>query len=200
MTTAAVAPASRGTTQQVPIVDCDLHAELDSLRDLLPYLAQRWHRHIEMFGTQRAGQSRMALPRYSGSAMPRYFDHRASAFPPSGRKAGSEARFTGTDHLDRHNVVYGILNTLSEVNSITNLELDAALATALNDWLTSQWLDVDPRLRATMSISCENPPEAVREIRRRAGDRRFVQVQFSGRPHEPMGRRKYWPIYEACAE
>ena len=33
-----------------------------------------------------------------------------------------------------------------------------------------------------------------------ANDRRFVQVQFSGRPHEPMGRRKYWPIYEACVE
>jgi len=27
-----------------------------------------------------------------------------------------------------------------------------------------------------------------------------VQVQFSGRPQEPMGRRKYWPIYEACAK
>jgi predicted TIM-barrel fold metal-dependent hydrolase len=24
-------------------------------------------------------------------------------------------------------------------------------------------------------------------------------VLFMGRPHEPMGRRKYWPIYEACA-
>ncbi len=36
------------------------------------------------------------------------------------------------------------------------------------------------------------------EIERRAADRRFVQVQFTGRPREPMGRRKYWPIYEAC--
>jgi hypothetical protein len=27
-----------------------------------------------------------------------------------------------------------------------------------------------------------------------------VQIQFSGRPQEPMGRRKYWPIYEAAAK
>jgi uncharacterized protein len=25
-------------------------------------------------------------------------------------------------------------------------------------------------------------------------------VQFGGRPKEPMGRKRYWPIYEACAE
>ncbi|HZR99632.1 MAG TPA: amidohydrolase family protein, partial [Chloroflexota bacterium] len=41
---------------------------------------------------------------------------------------------------------------------------------------------------------------AAAEVRRCAADQRFVQVQFTGRPQEPMGRRKYWPIYEACAE
>src|SRR5438067_4126155 len=50
-------------------------------------------------------------------------------------------------------------------------------------------------------IDCDVHAElAVAEIKRRAGDRRFVQVQFTGRPREPMGRRKYWPIYEACVE
>jgi hypothetical protein len=46
----------------------------------------------------------------------------------------------------------------------------------------------------------EDPPSAAAEIRRRGADRRFVQVLFMGRAQEPMGRRKYWPIYEACAE
>src|SRR5258708_20184253 len=50
-----------------------------------------------------------------------------------------------------------------------------------------------------MGVSIEYPDQAVAEIEGRASDRRFVQVKFSGRPQEPMGRRKYWPIYEACA-
>src|SRR5205814_1138349 len=84
-------------------------------------------------------------------------------------------------------------------NGQLNLELSAALATAVNDWQVAEWLDVDARFRASIAVSTEDPPRAVEEIERRASDKRFVQVQFSGRPHEPMGRRKYWPVYEACA-
>ena len=81
-----------------------------------------------------------------------------------------------------------------------NLELGAALATAVNDWQVAEWLDPEPRLRASIAVPLEDPTAAVAEIERRGHDKRFVQVQFSGRPHEPMGRRKYWPIYEACAK
>ena len=49
-------------------------------------------------------------------------------------------------------------------------------------------------------VAPEDPVAAAAEVRRRAGDRRFVQVLFMGAGQEPMGRRKYWPIYEACAE
>ena len=43
-------------------------------------------------------------------------------------------------------------------------------------------------------------PDAIPDARScRAGDRRFVEVQFSG-PQEPTGRRKYWPIYAVCEE
>ena len=49
-------------------------------------------------------------------------------------------------------------------------------------------------------LAPEDPVAAVAEVRRCARDRRFVQVLFKGRHQEPMGRRRYWPIYEACAE
>lgn len=199
MTNAVLDPARPRADRRIPIIDCDLHAELNSLRELFPYLTERWRNHIQTFGLPGyAGQ--WGVARYSGSIYPRYFDHREEARPPSGRKSGSEVGFTGTDHMDRHNVVYGILNTLSEVNSLTNHDLDAAIAAAVNDWLTAEWLDRDDRMRATVCIPCEDPSAAVAEIRRRGPDRRFVQVQFAGRSSEPMGRRKYWPIYEACVE
>ncbi len=108
--------------------------------------------------------------------------------------------FSRQDFLDPYNVAHATLIPLTPAGRQLNLELDAALATAVNDWQVAEWLDPEPRLRASIAVSFENPPAAVAEIRRRAGDKRFVQVQFTGRPQEPMGRRKYWPIYEACVE
>jgi predicted TIM-barrel fold metal-dependent hydrolase len=102
--------------------------------------------------------------------------------------------------LDEWNVAYGILNPLTPAGALLDPAFDAALATAVNDWQVAEWLDREPRLRASMIVPFEHADLAVAEIERRAGDRRFVQVQFSGRPREPMGRRTYWPIYAACAE
>jgi uncharacterized protein len=126
-------------------------------------------------------------------------DHREDARPPSGRRSGSEVAFSRQDFLDPYNVAYATLIPLTPAGRQMNPELDAALASAVNDWQVAEWLDAEPRLRASMVVPFEYPDLAVAEIERRASDKRFVQVQFSGRPHEPMGRRKYWPIYEACS-
>jgi predicted TIM-barrel fold metal-dependent hydrolase len=170
-------------------IDCDLHNELDSPKDLYPYLSERWRRHVDRYG----------LRQYLGSGYPRFMGHREEARPPSGRQPGSEVAYTRSDFLDRYDVAYAVLNPLTPVGRLPNQELEAVLATAVNDWQVAEWLDPEPRLRASLIIPFDDPPRAVEEIERRAHDRRFVQVQFTGRPHEPMGRRKYWPIYEACA-
>jgi predicted TIM-barrel fold metal-dependent hydrolase len=95
-------------------------------------------------------------------------------------------------------VAFGILLPLFPVGRSLHRDLAGALATAVNDWQAAEWLDKEPRLRASIVIPYEFPDLAVAEIERRAGDRRFVQALFLGRPHEPMGRPRYWPIYEAC--
>lgn len=173
------------------LIDCDLHNELHGdVWALVPYLPERWRRHVETFGVRSP----------SGGFYPRFMDHRADARPPSGRRAGSDVDFVREDYLDRCRVAYAILNPLSPAASQTNLELGAALATACNDWQVAEWLDREPRLRASIAVAIEAPDLAVAEIRRRARDTRFVQVLFTGRPQEPMGRRKYWPIYEACED
>jgi uncharacterized protein len=182
--------ATSGESEIRPaIIDCDFHNELDSERDLYPYLPQCWRAHIDTYGVRY----------YSGSFYPRFMDDRVEATPPSGRRPGSEVGFARQDFLDRYNVAYAILNPLTPVGRLPNLALDVALATAVNEWQVAEWLDREPRLRASIVIPFEDPPRAVEEIGRRVGDKRFVQVQFTGRPQEPMGRRKYWPIYEVCS-
>ena len=73
------------------------------------------------------------------------------------------------------------------------------MATAVNEWQLARWCDPDPRLKAAVLINVEHEKSAIAEIEKRAGDRRFVQVQIPPRGLEPLGRRRYWPILEACA-
>lgn len=188
--TARVQAARTGKALTRPaLIDCDLHNELHGdVQALLPYLSKRWREHVDMFGARGP----------AGGFYPRFMDHREDARPPSGRRAGSDVAFTRAHFLDPYNVAYGILIPLSPAPGPLNLELSAALATACNDWQIAEWLDQEPRLRASLVIPQEAPDFAVKEIELRAADKRFVQVQFTGRPQEPMGRRKYWPIYEAC--
>ena len=67
----------------------------------------------------------------------------------------------------------------------------------MNDWLIDEWL-TDKRLKASIVIPYENVEASVKEIERRAGDKRFVQVLLMSRTAEPLGQRKYWPIFEAA--
>src|SRR5207245_4709305 len=48
-------------------------------------------------------------------------------------------------------------------------------------------------------VSYEDPEASAAEIERWASDKRFLQVLTSARTTEPLGRRRYWKIYEACA-
>jgi uncharacterized protein len=172
------------------LIDGDFHNELDSIKDIYPYLAKRWQTHIETHGVRGP----------AGGAYPRFMDHREDARPPSGRVSGSEVAWSAKDYLDPYNVAHATCIPLTPAGRQLNFELDAALASAVNDWQINEWLDPEPRLRASIAVSIENPPAAVAEIERVGNDKRFVQVQFPGRSQEPMGRRKYWPIYEAAAK
>ena len=191
MTVTAAEPKKAAVPRARPaFIDCDFHNELDSIKDLFPYLSRRWRKHLETTGFRSP----------NGGYYPRFMDNREEERPPSGRKAGSEVGFAREHFLDPYNVAYAILNPLTPAPAALDLELGAALARAANDWQVAEWLDQDSRLRASIVIAPESPEAAAEEVRRCAADPRFVQVFFMGRCQEPMGRRKYWPIHEAAAE
>jgi predicted TIM-barrel fold metal-dependent hydrolase len=74
----------------------------------------------------------------------------------------------------------------------------AAFAKAVNDWVAREWLDRDKRLRASIIVPMQNTDYAVAEIERCAPDKRFVQVLVLAMGEAPLGRREYWPVYEAA--
>src|ERR671938_908168 len=146
-------PEVRARTRPA-LIDGDFHNELDSIKDLYPYLSSRWREHIETWGTRGL----------QGGYYPRFMDHREDARPPSGRVSGSEVAHSVKDFLDPYNVAFATLIPLTPAGRQQNPDLDAALATAVNDWQVAEWLDVDSRLRASIVIPFEYPDAAVAEI------------------------------------
>ena len=99
---------------------------------------------------------------------------------------------------DHWGASHAILNCLYGVQLIFNEDIARAFASALNDWIAKEWLDRDPRLRASIVIPIQNVEYAVDEIERCAKDRRFVQILVLAMQETPLGRRHHWPIFAAA--
>ncbi|MBO0707232.1 MAG: amidohydrolase, partial [Candidatus Dormibacteraeota bacterium] len=135
-----------------------------------------------------------------GAYYPRANDHaaRTDSWPPGGGPPGSDLDFLREQLLDRWDMDIGVLTPLLGTGGQRNLEFGAAYAAAINEWQLARWLEPEPRLRGSISVEYEDGELAAREIDRVGDDRRFVQVLLSIRTAEPLGRRKYWPLYEAA--
>ena len=72
------------------------------------------------------------------------------------------------------------------------------MARAINDYQIAEWLELEPRLRASIVVSYEDADLAAAEIHRLGDHDGFVQVLLAARTQEPLGRRKYWKMYEAA--
>lgn len=189
-----IALPEQASTQpvQTALIDCDIHNYLPSEATLDKYLPERWRQHREAFASRA----------YHGLYYPLASQHaaRTDAWPPSGMIPGSDLGFLREQLLDRWGMQYGVLLPLLSAGKQLNLEWGAAMARAVNDWQLAEWLEPEPRLRASIVVPYEAPDLAVAEIERVAKLPGFVQVELESRTHEPLGRRKYWPMYRAAAE
>jgi uncharacterized protein len=183
------------TPQRIAIADCDIHPSPKSLeKEVYPFLEKRWQRHVETYGMlPRLGyQSGPAYPKGQPDAC------RRDAYPPTGGRPGSDLGFMRLHHLDPNNVQLGILNPLRTGQGLQNQDFAGAFCRAINDWQVAEWTSKEPRLKASIVVPYEDAVASVREIERRAADDNFVQVLLLSRSAEPLGQRRYWPIYEAA--
>ncbi len=85
------------------------------------------------------------------------------------------------DALDHWNVKLAICNCLYGVATGVQRRHGAAFTTALNDWVTKEWPDREPRLRASIVVPLQSMEDAVAEIERRASDPRFCADPRAGK-------------------
>jgi predicted TIM-barrel fold metal-dependent hydrolase len=178
------------------IIDCDVHPSLRTIKDLHPFLSARWRQHLDTYGI------RIPTPFLNSSAYPKATPalSRRDAWPPNGQPPGSDLPFLRKQLLDAYNVEYGILQTLSPIGmQERNQEFGAAICSAVNDWQYHEWTQKEPRLKGSINVPGDDAEAALQEIERLGDNPDFVQIAMACRGTEPLGRKRYWPIYEAAA-
>ena len=170
-------------------IDCDVHPTVPNLKALFPYLDEYWrHSFVER-----------GIPGFEANAYPP--NSPLSARPEwkgQGGRAATDVFQLVAQLFDRWEPRFAICNCLYGVELIFSEDMAAAVARGINDWIAKEWLDRDPRLRASIVIPTQNVEFAVDEIERCANDMRFVQVQMLVMQESPLGRRHWWPIYAAA--
>ncbi|MBN8897783.1 MAG: amidohydrolase, partial [Rhodospirillales bacterium] len=170
-------------------VDCDVHPTVPSLQALLPYMDEVWRDNAV-----RRGIEELATVSYPTTNP---LSSRADWRDPSG-KAGTTVEALRAQALDPFGTDLAICSPLYGVQALFSEDMSAAFARALNTWTAREFLDRDPRLRASIVVPQINAERAVDEIEHWAGDHRFVQVLLLVGSELPLGRRQTWPIYAAA--
>jgi predicted TIM-barrel fold metal-dependent hydrolase len=185
----------RAAKSKLSIVDCDIHPRA-KLEDLRPYLSNHWWNYIQTYGLRPRHGHVKGYP----FPKPTPLASRRDSWPPGGLPA-SDLDFTRAQHLDFYGIEHGILNPLAPSGQgDQNTDLSAALAFAINEWQVADWVRREPRLKASVVVPYEDAEASVAEIRRCAGNRDFAHVLLLSRTSEALGRRRYWPIFEAAVE
>src|SRR5690554_5259173 len=166
-------------------IDCDVHPPSPRRDDLYPYLDDYWK---EIVVTREVDI--LELNAFPERTLP--------YMRPDWKTSGDPLEAMQRNLLDPLKLDHAILNVVSGAHALFDPYLSAAICRATNDWLIDKWLDRDPRLRASMLVPFQNVEAAVEEIERLAGDKRFVQILTLSATELPLGRRVYWPIYEAA--
>src|SRR5215471_3838913 len=170
-------------------IDCDVHPSVPDITALTPYLDDHWRDAVEERGI--ASLESISYPPNAPITARR--DWRAGKGP-----AGASAADVASQVFDRFGADAAILNCLYGIQLVFNEDMAIAFARALNNWIVKEWLDRDPRLRASIVVPLQNIEHAVDEIERCAPDRRFVQVLLLAMGEAPLGRRQFWPLYAAA--
>jgi predicted TIM-barrel fold metal-dependent hydrolase len=174
------------------VIDCDLSPVVPSVEALFPYQDELWVQWTEERGWSGPKVPAWTFPPNAPTTV------RAEWRPEKGLPA-SEVELVREHVLDPWNLDLAVLTPYYGVDALRHPDWAAALARAVNDWVIDQWLDRDPRLRASITVPARDPAAAIAEIERVGDHPGFVQVLMPVRSGRLYGQREHHPIFEAIA-
>ena len=172
-------------------IDCDIHPTVPSARALLPHLEPYWREHMLRRGLERENFDISAYP--SGAPLTARPDWRGANGLAATNLAAIQAQL-----LDPFRPSAAICNVLHGAQMMMSEDLSLALCRGINNWLIAEFLDRDPRLRASITVPIHSADLAAEEVERLAGDKRFVQILLLAMAELPLGRRQMWPLYKVA--
>lgn len=178
------------------VIDADLHVVPTDPGTILGYLKEGWEEYAREKGFQggswlRNGPAIVYPPNLPTTLRPAWKRE-------DGGVAGSQVSHLQEAVLDPWGVDAAIVSCYYGIDSIRHPDFSAVLASALNDWLIAEFLEKDPRLRGSLTLSAHNIQASVEEIERLGSHPQIVQVFMPVRSSEPYGKRHRFPIYEAA--
>lgn len=187
--------AIRDTDDIELIVDTDLHLT-EQQETIFPYLEEPFNKVLNVDSQEARGQ-------VEGGYLAQLYPSAGHLTPTDTGKAESDDLRTAedvTDAMEMMGVDEAILTPglNLRLGLVHHDELAAAFATAYNNWLLDRILTEDG-LHGAMTVAPQKPQRAAEEIDRRADEARIKAVQIpGGGVNPPLGREKYFPIYEAA--
>ena len=193
-TTSAQDTGSAERVVRLRAIDVDLHPQITDWSKIAPYApAGQRHRMTRKGGPPMAKHGFKAVGAPFGEA-PRPTNADGKQGPPA-----TDPRWVQERYLDARGVDLAILTTdLTSLGVQPNIDVAAAVATAINDWTLAEWIRPSDRFKGSILVAQQDAGSAVAEIDRLGGDPGMVQVLMSSASESPLGRRQYHPIYAAC--
>jgi predicted TIM-barrel fold metal-dependent hydrolase len=161
-------------------IDADVHVAPASIDALTPYMDDYWRDYLANAGL-------VLSPNLSGS------------YPPSAPRPPADVAALREQVLDPWGLRHAVLTCLTAFDASRNGYYEAALCSAINDWLRAEWLERDERLRAYMTIPTLDPDAAVKEIERVGSQPGFVGALVPIRGETRWGNRRFHELHEAIA-
>jgi uncharacterized protein len=176
------------------VIDCDVHQNLTSIHDLLPYLPEVYREHV-----LHGGYAGIDFPQYPWTHPEGFW--RRDAFPENG-PPGSDYELMRRQLLDEYEIDYAVLTgeDILTASAMSSPHFAAAVCRAYNDWLIETWLVRDPRLKGSIAVATQDPAGAAAEIRRVGEHPDIVQVLLPSGARVGYGHPQFHPIYEAASE
>lgn len=173
-----------------PIIDCDVHVDFKSHKELLPFLQEPWRSMVARSGVDTA---------VHGYRNPVGVGRR-DARPPSGGPPGSDVAFLKEQLMEAYGIETGILihAGLLRMGIHPDPDYAAAICSAYNDWLIATWLEPHPEFKGALLIAPNDTDLAVAEIERLGEHPSIVEIVMSSASRAPFGQRQYHPIYAAA--
>ncbi len=170
-------------------IDCDVHANVPSYDVLFKYQDPVWVEAARERGW-RGPNTAVAYPPGAPTTC-------RSEWRRPGAVPASDVTMLQQDILDPDGTEAAIIQCYYAVEGLRHPDWAVALASSVNDWLIENWLERDPRLRASIVVPGRDPIAAAREIERVGSHPGFVQVLLPVRVDRLYGQRTYWPMFEA---